>query len=144
MKHSLTVLIVDDSASDVRLVREALAGTPVPPHLIVVADGQEALAFLRRDDPYAAAPRPDLVLTDLNLPRLSGHALVGIMKSDPALPRLPVVMFSTSADPADIATAYDLHVNAYVTKPADLDAFFAAVQAILRFWSATAALPPPP
>jgi len=136
-QQSLTILLVDDSAADACLMREALAETQVPPRLCVVTDGREARTFLRRDGPHDAAPRPDLVLTDLNMPRLTGHDLIRIMKGDPALRRIPVLLLTTSDAPEDITTAYTLHVNACLTKPADFDAFRTMMQAVTRFWGVT-------
>ncbi len=102
-QRALTLLLVDDSAADARLMQEALAETRVPPRLHVVTDGADALAFVRREGVYAAAPWPDLVITDLNMPRLSGHDLLRIMKGDPALRRIPVLLLTTSDAPQDSA-----------------------------------------
>jgi chemotaxis family two-component system response regulator Rcp1 len=140
-QRSFTILLVDDSAADARLMREALADTGVPPRLCVVTDGEEALAFVRREGVYAAAPWPDLVITDLNMPRLSGHDLIRILKGDVALRRLPVLRLTTSSAPEDSAIAYALHANACLTKPADFDAFCTMMQAVTRFWGATAPAP---
>ncbi len=141
-RHPLAILLVDDSAADARLLREALAEARVPSRLSVVTDGRAALAFLRRaEGVHAAAPRPDLVITDLNMPRLGGHDLLRIMKSDVSLRRIPVLVLTTSATPEDITTAYDLHANAYLTKPADIEPFCTMIHAVTQFWGATAQTP---
>jgi CheY-like chemotaxis protein len=137
----LQLLLVEDNPGDVELTREALHEVPVPCRLSVARDGAEALRFLRREGAHAGAPRPDLVLLDLNLPRLDGRAVLAAVKQDPALRAIPVVVLTTSRAPADVREAYALHANAYVVKPADLDAHFAAVRALVEFWGAVAARP---
>lgn len=144
MDRSLRILLVDDSVADSRLMREALTEVAVPYELRAVPDGVEALAFLQREGIYATAPAPDLVVTDLNMLRLNGLALLRIIKSDPTLHRLPVLILSTSTAPADIAAAYALHVNAYLAKPADLDAFVVTVQGLMQFWGTAVQFPPGP
>jgi chemotaxis family two-component system response regulator Rcp1 len=141
-QRPLTILLVDDSAADARLMREALAEVTVPSQLLVATDGGTALMFLRREGNHAAAPRPDLVITDLNMPRLGGHDLLRIMKSDPALRRIPVLVLTTSAAPEDITTASDLHANAYLTKPADFDVFCTMMDAVMHVWGVTAQASP--
>ncbi len=135
------VLLVEDNPGDVRLVREALRDGEIGHELSVVGDGTEALAFLRHEGCYARAPRPDLVLLDLNLPRLDGRAVLAAIKDDEALRRLPVVVLTTSSDERDIVASYGLHANAFVTKPIGLDQFIAAIHAIEEFWFKVAALP---
>jgi chemotaxis family two-component system response regulator Rcp1 len=135
------ILLVEDNQGDVRLVREALRMGGNGHQLSVVGDGVAALAFLRHQGQHAAAPRPHLILLDLNLPRLDGRAVLRAIKADEMLRRIPVVVFTTSSDGQDIAASYGLRANAVVTKPIDLDAFFAAVQAIEGFWFGAAALP---
>jgi len=137
----MEVLLVEDNPADVRLTEEALREGTVPLHLSVTPDGEEALAFLRHEGRYAAAPRPDLVLLDLNLPRLDGHAVLAALKADPSLRRIPVVVLSTSEAEADIATSYDLHANCYVSKSPDLDQFFRVMGIIEEFWLAVARRP---
>ncbi len=141
---AMEVLLVEDNPADVRLTEEALREGTVPLHLSVTPDGEEALAFLRHEGRYAAAPRPDLVLLDLNLPRLDGRAVLAAVKADPSLRRIPVVVLSTSEAAADIATSYDLHANCYVSKLPDLDQFFRVVRLIEEFWLAVARRPPVP
>jgi len=138
---AMEVLLVEDNPADVRLTEEALREGTVPLHLSVTPDGEEALAFLRREGRYAAAPRPDLVLLDLNLPRLDGRAVLAAVKADPSLRRIPVVVLSTSEAEADIATSYDLHANCYVSKSPDLDQFFRVMGIIEEFWLAVARRP---
>ncbi len=141
IQTAMEVLLVEDNPADVRLTEEALREGTVPLHLSVTPDGEEALAFLRREGRYAAAPRPDLVLLDLNLPRLDGRAVLAAVKADPSLRRIPVVVLSTSEAEADIATSYDLHANCYVSKSPDLDQFFRVMGIIEEFWLAVARRP---
>jgi CheY-like chemotaxis protein len=136
-----SILLVEDSPSDVRLTREALAGTRLVDALHVVGDGVEALAFLRREGRYAGAARPGLILLDLNLPRKDGREVLAEIKADPDLRRIPVVVLTTSRAEQDILRSYDLHANAYVSKPVAFEAFLAAVQALESFWLAVATLP---
>ncbi len=136
------ILLVEDNPADARLLREAVAEAAADATVSVVGDGVEALTFLRREGAHAAAPRPALILLDLNLPRLNGREVLAAVKGDPTLRRIPVVVLSTSDAPTDIAAAYDLHANAYVTKALDLDPFFAAVRALDAFWFGVAHLPP--
>ena len=136
------ILLVEDNPGDVRLTREALAEIKMANNLHVVEDGIQALEFLRRDGVYADKPRPRLVLLDLNLPRKDGREVLAEMKTDPKLRRIPVVVLTTSDSEEDILRAYDLHVNAYVTKPLDLDQFAKVVNAIDQFWFSIVALPP--
>lgn len=141
---AMEVLLVEDNPADVRLTEEALREGTAPLHLSVTPDGEEALAFLRREGRYAAAPRPDLVLLDLNLPRLDGRAVLAAIKADPSLRRIPVVVLSTSEAEADIATSYDLHANCYVSKSPDLDQFFRVMRMIEEFWLAVVRRPVAP
>lgn len=135
------VLLVEDNAGDVLLTREALRTAEVTCELIAVGDGEAAIAFLRGEGEYAGVERPDLVLSDLNLPRRDGREVLEEMKADPELRAIPVVMLTTSAAAADVAACYDRGANSYVVKPIDLDAFIAAIHAINRFWLAVARLP---
>ena len=138
----IEILLVEDSPSDVDLTREALEDTKVHNNLSVVGDGVEALAFLRREGPYADAPHPDLILLDLNLPKKDGREVLAEIKSDPVLRRIPVVVLTTSAAEQDIIESYNLHANCYVKKPVDLDAFIQVVRSIDNFWLAIVKLPP--
>jgi CheY-like chemotaxis protein len=135
------ILIVEDNPADVRLTREAFAETPLRPTLHVARDGVEALAFLRREPPFADAPEPDMILLDLNLPRKDGRELLREIKGDPLLRRTPVVVLTTSRAPADVQQSYALHANCYLTKPVDLDGFLELVQRVEQFWLSTVTLP---
>ena len=135
------ILLVEDNPADVHLTVEALRDARVHNNLHVAADGEEALAFLRRRNGYTEAPRPDLILLDLNLPRKSGREVLADIKADPDLRRIPVIILSTSSSDDDVTSAYDLPANCYVTKPVDLDEFIGVVRAIDSFWLSLARLP---
>lgn len=139
-KH-VEILMVEDNPADVRLTMEAFRDAKVLNNLNVVADGEEAMAFLRHEGKYADAPRPDLILLDLNLPKKDGREVLEDIKQDPSLKRIPVVILTTSEDEKDILKAYDLHVNAYITKPVDLDQFIKVVEAVEDFWLSVVKLP---
>jgi len=138
----IEILLVEDNPGDVRLTIEALKEDKVLNHLSVVIDGVEALAFLRREGQYADAPRPDLVLLDLNLPKKDGREVLQDIKRDSDLRRIPVVVLTTSQAEQDIVESYDLHANCYVAKPVDLHQFVSAVQSIEDFWFTIVKLPP--
>jgi CheY-like chemotaxis protein len=138
----IDVLLVEDDEGDVVMTREALHEGNVHNRLHVVSDGVEAINFLRRRDGHTDAPRPDLILLDLNLPRRDGRAVLEDIKSDPDLRRIPVIVLSTSEASEDIAQSYDLHANAYVTKPVDFDQFMSAVRQIDEFFVTIVTLPP--
>lgn len=141
-KDSLVeILMVEDNPADVRLTREAFKDAKVLNNMSVVGDGEEALLFLRRQGSYANVPRPDLILLDLNLPKKDGREVLAEIKSDPLLKRIPVVVLTTSEDEKDILKAYDLHVNAYITKPVNLDQFMKVVEAVEDFWLTVVKLP---
>ena len=135
------ILLVEDNPGDVRLIREALRDTVRPVTLEVVRDGAEAMAFLRRQGPYNNAPRPHLILLDLNLPKKDGREVLACVKGDSVLRLIPVVVLTTSEAQQDIMQSYDLHANCYVTKPMDLQRFITAVQAIEDFWCTQVQLP---
>ncbi|HEY2273772.1 MAG TPA: response regulator [Jatrophihabitantaceae bacterium] len=137
----LNVLLVEDDPGDVLIAREAMAAGQLSTSLDVVTDGREALAFLRREDGYAEARRPDLILLDLNLPRMSGHEVLAEVKSDPELRRIPVVVLTTSQAHEDIAKSYDLHASVHVSKPVDFDDFTGVVKQIDQFFGNIAELP---
>lgn len=134
-------LLVEDNPGDVRLTQEALRESKVRNNLSIVGDGQEALAFLRREGRYADAPRPDVILLDLNLPKKDGREVLADIKADPSLKRIPVVIITSSEAEQDIVKSYDLHVNCYVSKPMDLDQFVRVVQSIETFWLTIVKLP---
>jgi chemotaxis family two-component system response regulator Rcp1 len=137
----IQLLLVEDNVGDVRLIQEALRALRMRPVLHAVSDGEQALSFLRRAGPYAQAPRPDLILLDLNLPRKTGHQVLAEVKSDSALRQIPVVVLTTSEFHGDVLKAYDLHANCYVRKPITLPGLFAAVEAVVTFWSQWVTLP---
>jgi CheY-like chemotaxis protein len=137
----LEILLVEDNPGDVVLVREALGDGPVNVGLSVAADGETALARLRRQGAFADAARPDLVLLDLNLPRQGGLEVLAAVKGDERLRRTPVVVFTSSEAERDVAAAYDLHANCYVIKSADLEQFLGVVKRVVEFWLTVARLP---
>lgn len=135
------ILLVEDNPGDVRLTRETLRDAKLLNRLSVVGDGVEALAFLRHEGAFADAPRPDLVLLDLNMPKKNGREVLAEIKADEVLRRIPVVMLTTSRAERDILDSYDLHANCYVTKPVDIDQFAEVVEAIENFWFSIVVLP---
>lgn len=135
------VLLVEDNPGDVELTREALAESKVAVNLSVVGDGVEALAFLRREGEHGDAPRPDLIILDLNLPKMDGRQVLEEMKADRALSTIPVVVLTTSEAEEDVLQSYELHANAYVTKPLDFMRFSEIVQRIDEFWFTIVRLP---
>ena len=135
------ILLVEDNEGDVRLTREALKEGRIRNRLSVVPDGEQALAFLRREGVHADAPRPDLILLDLNLPKYDGRQLLEQIKSDADLCHIPIVVLTTSSAEEDILRSYKLHANAYVTKPVDLDQFIAAIRQIDEFFVQVVRLP---
>lgn len=140
--ETIQILLVEDNPGDVRLTQEALKDSKVHIHLDVVSDGVEAMAYLRRSGSYTSAPRPDIVLLDLNLPRKDGRAVLAEIKADESLRRIPVVILTTSDDEHDILRSYDLHANCYITKPLDLRQFATIVKTIENFWFQIVKLPP--
>ena len=137
----IEVLLVEDDPGDVLMTREALSDRRIASRLNVVSDGVEALAYVRREGVFGDAVRPDLVVLDLNLPRRSGREVLADMKSDPELRDIPVVVLSTSSAEADVLDSYQLHANAFVTKPVDYDSFVSAVQQIDDFFTGLVRLP---
>jgi CheY-like chemotaxis protein len=137
----IDVLLVEDDPGDVLMTREAFADHKVHNRLHVVNNGVDALAFLRREGEYADAPTPDLVLLDLNLPRLSGREVLTEVKNDPALRAIPVVVLTTSDSEDDVRASYSLYANAYVTKPVDFDSFIDVVRQIDDFFVSVVRLP---
>ena len=135
------LLVVEDDPGDVLLTREALAGTTTSLDVHVVEDGEAAVDFLRREGDHGDAPRPDLVFLDLNLPRLDGREVLARIKSDPGLRSIPVVVLTTSKADEDVRRSYELHANAYVTKPAELDRFLSVVRVVGEFFLTVARLP---
>jgi CheY-like chemotaxis protein len=140
-ESTIVLLLVEDDPGDVTMTREALSEARVLHDLHVVDNGEAAIAFLRREAPYTDAPRPDLLFLDLNLPRMDGREVLALVKSDESLRRIPLVVLTTSDSQDDIARSYDLHANAYVTKPVGLDSFLTAVRQIDHFFLTVARLP---
>lgn len=139
----IEILLVEDNEPDIRLTREALKETSVPNRLHVTRDGVEAMAFLRREGPFSVAPRPDLILLDLNLPRKDGREVLEELRAEPSLRHIPVVVLTTSKADQDVLRCYRLAANAYVTKPVDLEDFLRLMRAIEAFWLDMATLPRP-
>jgi two-component system, chemotaxis family, response regulator Rcp1 len=135
------ILLVEDSPSDTDLTIEALQAGDIPCNLSHVEDGVEAMEFLNRKNSYAGAPRPDLILLDLNLPRKDGREVLAELKLDPDLRTIPVVVLTTSKDDRDISQAYQLQANCYIAKPVDFEQFVSVLRAIEHFWLEVAALP---
>ena len=136
----LRILLVEDSPSDVRLIREALKETPVPVQITVAQDGVEAMDYLHSTE-TGRPQRPDLVLLDLNLPRKNGREVLAEVKSSPGLKQIPVLVMTSSRADEDIAQAYSLNANCYIAKPGDLQEYMNVVRAIEDFWFMTATLP---
>ncbi|MGZ5006529.1 MAG: response regulator [Methylobacter sp.] len=134
-------LLVEDNPGDVRLTCEALTESKVKNNLSIVGDGLEAMAFLHREGKYADAPRPDVILLDLNLPKKNGLEVLAEIKADSSLKRIPVVIITSSEAEQDVLKTYDLHVNCYVNKPVDLEQFIKVVQSIETFWLTIVKLP---
>ena len=139
---AIEILLVEDNLGDVRLAIEAFKEGKVSNRLSVVEDGVEAMAFLRKEGKYADAPRPDLILLDLNLPRKDGRELLAEIKVDKDLKRIPVVILTISTAEEDILKTYNLNGNCYINKPVDLEKFFAVVKSIETFWLTIVTLPP--
>jgi len=140
--QSIEVLLVEDDPGDVVLIQEAFADNKVRNRLHTVSDGVDALRFLRREGEFAGAPRPDLILLDLNLPRKDGREVLAEVKTDEDLQQIPVVVLTTSKLEEDVLRSYKLHANAYVTKPVDFDRFIEVVRQIDEFFVTVVKLPP--
>lgn len=140
--EAIEILLVEDSPGDVHLTREALSEARVANRLHVVGDGVEAMAFLRRQGKHTQAVRPDLVLLDLNLPRMDGRKVLAAIKDDPELRQIPVIVLTTSNDDADVLRSYNMHANCYLVKPVDVNSFFEQVRSLEEFWLAVVKLPP--
>jgi CheY-like chemotaxis protein len=136
------ILLVEDNPGDVRLTQEALKDSKLVNKLHVVGDGDEALAFLRKQNEHANAPRPDLIVLDLNLPKKSGREVLAEIKEDPDLRRIPVVVLTISTSEGDVLETYDLHANCFITKPIGLEQFVEVVRSIEDFWLSIVRLPP--
>jgi CheY-like chemotaxis protein len=141
-EDAIEILLVEDNPPDVDLTTEALQSGKLRNNISVVGDGIEALAFLRREGRYAHAPRPQLILLDLNMPRMDGRETLAEIKKDPDLRAIPVVVLTTSKSEEDIARSYELQCNCYISKPVDLPRFMEIVRAIENFWLCVVQLPP--
>jgi len=139
--RSVQILLVEDSPADVELTRQALAAGKVANEVHVAADGEQALAYLRGEGKYAGAPRPDLILLDLNLPRKDGRELLAEVKADPQLKSIPVVVLTTSAADRDIRYAYEQQASSYIRKPVRLEEFMRVVLTIDNYWLGIVSLP---
>ena len=139
----MDILLIEDNPGDVRLTKEALLAGRILNRIYVASDGVEALDFLRREGKYAdqPAPRPDIILLDLNMPRMDGRQCLEIIKADENLRRIPVVILTTSEADQDVLRSYDLHANCYIAKPVDMDQFIKVVQSIKQFWFSIVNLP---
>lgn len=144
LSEPIEVLLVEDDPGDVLMTREAFAERNIRNRLTVVTDGEEAMAYVRRQGIYGDAARPDLIMLDLNLPRRSGREVLKDMKADPDLCTIPIVVLTTSQAQEDVVASYRLHANAYVTKPVDLDQFMAAIRQIDDFFLTVVRLPKSP
>ena len=142
MVKPIDILLVEDNPGDADLAREALENSKLHNDLSVVGDGMEAMDFLRRKGKYAQAPRPDLILLDLNLPKKDGREVLAEIKADPDLKRIPVVILTISKDEEDVLKSYTLHANCFITKPIDLGQFMKVVKSIEDFWLTIVKLPP--
>lgn len=140
--NPIEILLVEDNSADVRLTEEALKEGKVLNNLSVVANGVEAIDFLRRKGKYTDSPHPDLILLDLNLPKKNGCEVLGEIKQDPDLKRIPVVVLTISESEEDIMKSYSLHANCYISKPVDLNQFIDVVKSVEDFWLTIVKLPP--
>lgn len=135
------ILLVEDNEGDIRLTREALKEGKVHNDLYITRDGIDALKFLNKHERYKDVPRPDLILLDLNLPKMDGRELLEKIKEDASLRRIPVVILTTSEDEADIIRSYELHANCYITKPVNMEQFIGVVRSVEDFWFSIVRLP---
>jgi chemotaxis family two-component system response regulator Rcp1 len=142
INRPIEILLVEDNEGDARLARESLKESEITNNVHHVIDGVEALNFLYNKGTYKEAPRPDLILLDLNLPRKDGREVLAEIKKDNNLKRIPVVVLTISSDEQDVFKTYNLHVNCFITKPIDLDQFFKVVRSIKDFWLTVVKLPP--
>ncbi|EAW34522.1 response regulator [Lyngbya sp. PCC 8106] len=135
------IFLVEDNRGDIRLIQEALKRSTIQHEVVTVRNGMDAMSFLHREGEYSEAPRPDLILLDLNLPRKDGREVLAEIKADPDLKRIPVVVLTTSKNDDDISQSYNLHVNCYITKSRNLSQLFEIVKGIEEFWLKIATLP---
>ncbi|MGB5056359.1 MAG: response regulator [Nitrospirales bacterium] len=142
MQNPIEILLIEDNPADIRLTQEAFREARLQNTLHVVQDGVSAMAFIRQTAPFQQAPRPDLILLDLNLPKKDGREVLKEIKSDPHIRTIPVVVLTTSDDEADVLRSYDLHANAYLVKPIDILQFIKMIQSLEDFWLSVVKLPP--
>jgi CheY-like chemotaxis protein len=139
--QEIHILLVDDNEGDILLTREALEEAKIVNRISVAHDGMEAIRFLKKAPPFTDGDTPDLILLDINLPKMDGKEVLSIIKNDPELKRIPVIMLTTSSSEKDILTSYDNHANCYITKPVDLERFMEVVRTIEDFWISIVKLP---
>ncbi len=142
MQNPIEILLIEDNPADIRLTQEAFREARLQNTLHVVQDGVSAMAFIRQTAPFQQAPRPDLILLDLNLPKKDGREVLKEIKSDPHIRTIPVVVLTTSDDETDVLRSYDLHANAYLVKPIDILQFIKMIQTLEDFWLSVVKLPP--
>ena len=142
MKVKPNILIIDDSESDTMLMEEAIKDTSVPTNIHIVNDAQEALKFLNKEAQYKSAPRPNLIILDLKMPKMDGHDFLKKVKTNENLKGIPIIVLSTSSDPVDIKKCYDLHANCYIEKPVNFLRFKKVISVINDFWLGISHLPP--
>jgi chemotaxis family two-component system response regulator Rcp1 len=140
--NTIDILVVEDNAGDARLIKEVLNDNKIYNSLYLARDGVEALDFLFRRGKHENAPRPDLIILDLNLPKKDGREVLAVIKSDPVLQQIPIVIMTISQAEEDILKSYNLHANCYITKPIDLNQFIRVVKSIEDFWFSIVKLPP--
>lgn len=138
----IEILLIEDSPSDAALTVEALEAGKIANNLMRVADGVEAMAYLRKQDRFAESPRPDLIMLDLNLPKKDGREVLQELKSDPSLKLIPIIVLTTSRADKDVMQSYALNANCFITKPVDFQQFIDVVRSIERFWLSVVTLPP--
>lgn len=141
-QKTIEILLVEDNPADARLTKEAFREADTPNTIRVVEDGEQALAYLRKEGEFTGAVRPDIILLDLNLPKKDGREVLAEIKNDPDLRRIPVIVLTTSKSEADVLKSYDMHANCYVAKPVELDDFLMVIKSIEQFWLTFAVLPP--
>ncbi len=142
MHNHIDILLIEDNLGDIHLFTEALEETATKPKVYSIRDGTEATKFLRNEPPYQAAPKPAIILLDLNLPRKDGRKILAEIKSDPALAIIPVIIFSGSDAPQDVSACYSLHANCYIVKPRDLFSLTETISSLVDFWLMKVKLPP--
>ena len=143
MNHKpIEILLIEDNPADIRLTKEAFREARIQNNIHVVQDGDGAIAFVHQDEPYPDAPRPDLILLDLNLPKKDGREVLEEIKADPQIHQIPVVILTTSNDEEDVLRSYNLHANAYLVKPIDVMRFIKMIQSLESFWLSFVRLPP--